>query len=234
MRAQTLVFLSVKNPSSLRPSSVEIVSERFEDFGFDSFVRFDFRGLFECFDVPFLLRRKFFRDIDADVHDDVPFSVAIALHAGQSFASESECGSRLCSRLDFDSCLSVNGWHFHGVAEDGLRQGEEEIVNQVVFVADEFRVRFFLDDDLNVSRDSCVRCGVSFSLDVQHHSFLDAGGDVDFHDVFALHDSFTVTFGTLVFDDDAFTVAVRTGCLSLHHSEDASLRLHHVACAVAF
>ena len=28
-------FLSVKNPSSLRPSSVEIVSERFEDFGFD-------------------------------------------------------------------------------------------------------------------------------------------------------------------------------------------------------
>ena len=89
--------------------------------------------------------------------------------------------------------MSVNGRHFHLVAERGLRNGEEEIVDEVVLVADEVGVFRFLNEHLNISGDALEFGSMALAGSIDHHAFGHASRYVDFNDFLALHDSIAVT-----------------------------------------
>ena len=84
-------------------------------------------------------------------------------------------------------------------------------------------MRFFLDIHLDVAGHTVARTGIALSWYVDHHSVLHSGRDVYLHYLFALHDTGATASLTLVFDDLALAVTVRTFRLGLHHAEHGAL-----------
>ena len=115
------------------------------------------------------------------------------MHGRQSLAAKTKGCARLCARFNLHANVSVNGRHFHLVAERGLRNGEEEIVDEVVLVADEVGAFRFLNEHLNISGDALEFGSVALAGSIDHHAFSHTGRYVDFNDLLALHDSLAVT-----------------------------------------
>ena len=113
-----------------------------------------------------------------------------------------------------------------------MRNGEEEIVDEVVLVADEVGAFRFLNEHLNISGDALEFGSVALAGSIDHHAFGHASRDVDFNDFLALNDTFAVALRALVLNHLARSVTVGAGGLALHHAEDAALRTHHATCAV--
>ena len=172
-------------------------------------------------------------NVDADVYHDVARAHAVTLHGGQALAAQAERGARLRSRLDFDACLAREGGNVDSVAEGGLRNGEQQVVDQVGVVADKVLMRFLLDEHLYVARHAAVLCGVALARHVYHHAFCHAGGDFYLNDFFARCHALAVAMAASVLDDGALAVAVGTHLLRLHHAEETAAALYDVALSVA-
>gem|GEM_PF-5787634 len=93
-------------------------------------------------------------------------------------------------------------------------------------------MRFFFNDNKQITRYSVVFSGITFSVYCQLHTFGYSGRDFYFHHFFAIYDALTRTNLTFVFDDFTFTVTLGAYTLRLHHSEDTLLGACHTACSV--
>ena len=72
--------------------------------------------------------------------------------------------------------------------------------------------------------------GIAFAVHIEHHTFLDAGGNVDFHNLIALDNASAVAGLALVLDDGAFAVAGGALGLGGHDAEHRPHRpAHHTA-----
>ena len=172
-----------------------------------------------------LLSAERLRHIDADVHDDVAATASVALHGRQSLVFQSDGFAGLRARLDFELLLSVaEQWNFHLATECRRRKVEQQVVEQVLTVANKRVVALFFDENLNVSVDAVVLTGVAFARHIDDHSVGNACGNRDFDDFLALRDARSATVRTLVFDDRALAVTSRTLALRLHHSENRAHR----------
>ena len=172
-------------------------------------------------------------NVDADVYHDVARAHAVTLHSGQTLAAQAERGARLRAWLDFDACLAREGGNVDSVAEGCLRNGEQQVVNQVGVVADKVLMRLFFDKHLYVARHAAVLCGVALARHVHHHAFCHAGGDFYLNDFFARRHALAVAMAASVLDDGALAVAVGAHLLRLHHAEETAAALYDVALSVA-
>ena len=127
---------------------------------------------------------------------------------------------------------SFNSGNLHFGSKCSCREVEQQVVDDVLPIANKRVVALFFDVNLYVSTDTVVLSGVAFSWYVDHHSFSHASGDVDFHHFIAFHDTRSTTFVAFVLDDSTFSVARRTFSLSLHHAEHRANGLYHIALSV--
>ena len=79
----------------------------------------------------------------------------------------------------------------------------------------------FLDKHLNVAVDTIMFSGISFSGNINDHTFSYASGDVDLNNFLAFLDASSTTVLAFVLDYLTFSAAYRTYALLLHHTEDA-------------
>ena len=117
--------------------SVEKTSEFLEDFFLQTGVRletFGFLPFFECLTFFFC---KSFRDIYTYVYQQVTCSgaVAVAVDVRQTFASQTQNLTRLCSRFNLDFGLAVYCRDFHCTTKRCLRNAKKQIINKVAFVS---------------------------------------------------------------------------------------------------
>ena len=147
-----------------------------------------------------------FGDIDANVYDKVALAISITLNCRKSLTTKTEHGAGLCSRLNVDVCLSVDGRYLCRSAECCFRNGEEKVVDKVVFITEEFGMRLFFDKHLNVSRYSAMTSCITLTTSSDYHAVLYASGDFDFYDFFACYNTLAMTMLTLILDDGAFAV----------------------------
>ena len=86
------------------------------------------------------------RDEDVDVHQQV--TLAVAIDGGESLATQTEDLAWLRTCGDVHTCLPTDRRYLDGATLGGRRYGDEEVVDEVIAVADEVGILFFLDDDL--------------------------------------------------------------------------------------
>ena len=105
----------------------------------------------------------------------------------------------------------------------GCRYGDEEVVDEVIAVADEVGILFFLDDDLQVTGDTTTGSCVPLALDGELHARGDPSRDAEGHDLFADLRALPLTEATGLGDDLACTLTGGADGLRLHHAEDTAL-----------
>ena len=91
---------------------------------------------------------------------------------------------------------------------------------------------FFLDDYQQVAGNTVVLTCITLAIDGQLHAFSHTGRNLYFHYFFTIGDTFARAMLTLILDNLAFTITVRTYRLCLHHAEDALLSACHTTCTV--
>ena len=212
---------------------VEVLLKTSEDGFFCLIGRLKIFAAFHAVESSLLIFVQCLGDVDAYVDNDVALAVAISRHGGQTFAAQTETCAGLCTGLDVDARFSIERGNFHTVAEHGLRYGEQQVVDEVVFVANEFGMFFFLDEHLYVARYAVVSACVAFSLHRNDHAFRYAGRNVDFHNFLTAYHAFATAFATFVLDDSAFAVAGGAHLLRLHHAEHASSGSQYVSRTLA-
>ena len=139
----------------------------------------------------------------------------------QAFPFQSHARTRLCSGLYVYTHGILKGWNFDRVAKCGLGYSEQEVVDDIVGIADEGIGSFFLYEYLNVAGNAVVSCCMSAVRDRKHHSLLHSGRNVYLDDFFAVDDALAVALCTSVVDDGTFAMASLAGNLLLHDAEDA-------------
>ena len=115
----------------------------------------------------------------------------------------------------------------------GCRYGDEEVVDEVIAVADEVGILFFLDDDLQVTGDTTARSCVPLTLDGELHARGHPSRDAERYDLFADLRALPLTEATGLSDDLARTLTGGADGLRLHHAEDTALSGDDDARAVA-
>ena len=105
----------------------------------------------------------------------------------------------------------------------GRRYGDEEVVDEVIAVADEVGILFFLDDDLQVTGDTTAGSCVPLALDGELHARGDPSRDAEGYDLFADLRALPLTEATGLGDDLARTLTGGADGLRLHHAEDTAL-----------
>ena len=119
---------------------------------------------------------------------------------------------------DFDSDLAADGRDFGICAQDGVRDGDEQVVDEVAAVAFEVGMGFFFDEDEEVAVDTVVRAGAAFAAKGELHAFGDSCGDIEFNDLFPFDDAVAMTVCAFVLDDFSRASAVGAGGRGLHLS----------------
>ena len=118
-------------------------------------------------------------------------------------------------------------------AKDGLRDGDEQVVDQRALVALEVGMGLFLDEDEQVAADAVVRTSVALAAHGELHTFAHAGRDVDFDDFITFHDTLAAAMGAFLFDDGACAITGGANGSGLHLSEERVDSLHHLTTAMA-
>ena len=95
----------------------------------------------------------------------------------QPLAAHAEHLAGLRAGSDFQSGAGADGGHLDGPAEDGGRQVEHQVVDDIVAVADKLGMLDFLDDHKQVAAHTAVARGVAFAFDGEGHAVRHAGGD---------------------------------------------------------
>ena len=163
------------------------------------------------------------------MYHKVAVTVAVALDRRHTLAAQANHLAGLCARLYLYLDTSVQCRNLHRAAQCCRREVQEQVVDEVLFLADELLVRFHLNIDLYVTRHTIAPSGIALSGHVDYHAVIYACGDVHLHGLLTLYHAFATTVRTLVLDDSAFTVAVGTGRLGLHASEHTVHHLGHHA-----
>ena len=128
---------------------------------------------------------------------------------------------RACS--DVHTCLPTDRRYLDGATLGGRRYGDEEVVDEVIAVADEVGILFFLDDDLQVTGDTTAGSSVPLALDGELHARGHPSRDAEGYDLFADLRALPLTEATGLGDDLARTLTGGTDGLRLHHAEDTAL-----------
>ena len=171
------------------------------------------------------------RDEDIDIHQQV--TLAVAIDGGESLATQTEDLAWLRACSDVHTCLPTDRRYLDGATLGGCRYGDEEVVDEVIAVADEVGILFFLDDDLQVTGDTTAGSCVPLALDGELHTRGDPSRDAEGYDLFADLRALPLTEATGLGDDLARTLTGGADGLRLHHAEDTALSGDDDARAVA-
>ena len=161
------------------------------------------------------------RDEDIDIHQQV--TLAVAIDGGESLATQTEDLAWLRACGDVHTCLPTDRRYLDGATLGGCRYGDEEVVDEVIAVADEVGILFFLDDDLQVTGDTTAGSCVPLALDGELHTRGDPSRDAEGYDLFADLRALPLTEATGLGDDLARTFTGGADGLRLHHAEDTAL-----------
>ena len=137
------------------------------------------------------------------------------------------------SRGDLDLGASVHGRDLHRTAQQGRRYGDVQVVDQVVAVADQFRIGFLLDDDLQVAVHAALTGRIALAGDREDHPLAHTGRDLDLDDLLAAQRSFALALVARRRDHLARAAARRADALSLHPSEEGVFHARNVSRSVA-
>ena len=149
-------------------------------------------------------------------------AVTISLDGRQSLAPEAQCLARLRARLHLHlQACSLQGRYLHLASQRCCREVQQQVVYQVVIIADEGVVFLLLNEYLNIAVDTFVLSCISLAGHVDDHAFSHAGRNLYLYDFFSLLNTRAATMLTLVLDDGTLAAAGRTDALCLHHAEDA-------------
>ena len=100
-----------------------------------------------------------------DIHDHQQVAASVTVHIRNAFSAQSQHFAGLRARFDFNFGLRVNRRHLHRSAERSLREGNIQIVNQIVPVANEILVGFLFDQHEQVAVHAAVTRGIAFAAD---------------------------------------------------------------------
>src|SRR5690606_34690094 len=90
-------------------------------------------------------------------------ATAITLHGGHALAFEAEYFPALCARGYFYFNRSVESWHFYRCAECCIGEIQEKFEDEVLPIALQLFMRFFVDADQEVAVGSSVTPGITFA-----------------------------------------------------------------------
>lgn len=202
--------------------SVEIILKSLEDALLCGVVALEVVALPKFLYSLMLVLAESLWHIDTDVDHKVAVASAVALHRWQTLSAQTESLARLCARLNLNSeaCALYRG-NLNITSKGSRREVEQQIVYQVIAVANEGVVVLLLDKHLNVARHSVVGSGVALSRNVNHHTLSHTGRDVDLNNLLTFHNTRAMARLTLVLYHAARAVAGGTNTLCLHHAEDA-------------
>ena len=96
-------------------------------------------------------------------------------------------------------------------------------LDEVIAIADEVGILFFLDDDLQVTGDTTTGSCVPLTLDGELHARGHPSRDAEGYDLFADLRALPLTEATGLGDDLARTLTGGADGLRLHHAEDTAL-----------
>ena len=151
--------------------SVEITSEFLEDGLLCRSVTLEVVALLHLFERCLLLLCQSLWNIHADVYHKISSAMSVALYRRQSLAPETERLARLRARFNlYLHFAAADGRHLNLSAESCRREVKEQVVDEVLFFADEGVARFFLYEHLNVAGHTVVYSSVAFSRHVYHHA----------------------------------------------------------------
>lgn len=213
--------------------SIKIISELLEYGALRRIVAFEIVFAAQVLQQVLFLKGQSLWHEDADMNHQVAPSAAVSLYGGQPLSSEPQCFSGLRAGVNLDSdARSLQCGYLHLAAKGGGRKVEQQVVDDILTVAYEGVVFFFLDVYLDISAYAVSLPRVTLARYVHHHAFRHSCRYFNLNDFLAFHHSGTVTQAAFVFDDGAFAVAGWTFCLRLHHAQHGSYRLHDDATSV--
>src|SRR6266550_643418 len=178
-----------------------------------------------------LLRRQLGRRPDMDA--DMQIAMAALAEARQAFGAQAVRHTGLRSRLDPQRRLAKRRGHLHLRAQCGLREGDAEVVDEVVAVTLEARI--FLDVE---HRDEIAARPVPRARDAlpsQREVVVigDAGGHVDLNRLLGFDAPVAATAVARAVDDGALTRARGTGRDGEELPEQRLRVMPHFAAAAA-
>ena len=158
----------------------------------------------------FILGRNILRGPDVDVH-----ILVAALPAGrkvdQSFAFDFQDSATLDSLGDFHFYRDGDGGHFYNGAEGSLDKTDVVGAVDVLFLALEEGILFFIDADDESAGTPALARGISFAGDGKFHIFLSAGRYVQLYGILDEFASFCVAGGAGGYNFFALTLTGGAG-----------------------
>ena len=185
----------------------------------------------QLFDQPLLLGTELRGDRDVD-HDQF-VAAAIAVDVGQPLAAQAQHLAGMRSRGDLDLGTAIDRRHLDRTAQQGCRNGDIEVVDQVVAVTHQLGIGLLFDHDLQVAVDASVTGGITLARDGEHHPLAHAGRDSDLHDLLTAEGSLALALVAGCGDDFARTAARGADALRLHTAEEGVLHTRHITRTVA-
>ena len=139
----------------------------------------------------------------------------------------------MCSWLNGDSqFLSVDSRHFHLSSKSSCREVEKEVIAQIVSVAHKGIVWLFCYKYLNITIYAIPCACISLSRNGKHHSVLNTSRNLNLYNLFAFHNSRSMTVVALVLYDKSLASTIRAWNGCLHHSKERALRADCVPSAM--
>src|SRR5579863_5359942 len=157
----------------------------------------------------------------------------IGVHTGKAFTFQAEDFAAMGAGWNFDLGFTVDSGHFGLEAEDGIHEGDMQLVGDVEAVAVEFGVLFLFDKDDQVAGGAASFAGVTSATDAKLHAFLNTGRDVKRDGFFAVYAAFSLTHAAFGSDNGAFAIAGRTCGDGLHLAEEGVADAPHLAATAA-
>ena len=209
---------ALKNTPQTAFPLLEEMLELIENRLFRLLVRLEILGFIKFRQGLLLRRAQALRNIDTDVHQQIARPVAVDRR--QALIAQTKHLARLRTRLDFHFRLPVDCRYLDRPAQSGLRHAQEQVIQQVVIVADQFGMRFLLDQDQQVAINAAMPCGVTLPAHGELHALGHARRDVDRDDIVVANNALAITSRALLYDNLALATTSRTGRLRLHLAQD--------------
>src|SRR3990172_1309823 len=169
-----------------------------------------------------------------DAGADQEVAASAAVEVGHSLAPQDKDAAGLGAGRHLERVrLAVQRGHLRLAAQGGLRQVQLQIVDQVVLVALELRVRPHGDADVEVAGPAAVGADVALAGEPHLRAVADAGGDLDQELAGLPLASGALAVLAGVGDDPALAPALGTGGDVDELTEEVARYPLHVAAAVA-
>ncbi len=151
---------------------------------------------------------------------------------GETLAAQTQHLAGLCSGGYLQSGTTRDGGHLYRTAECGGGEVEHQVIHDIVAVTYEFGMFHLLDYNQQVAVGSAVGCRVALAAHGESLTVLHAGGDGERHSLLLAHNALAVTVCTLLGDDFALAVTLRTLHGRLRDAKHGLLLAYHRARAV--